>query len=217
MINTPDTKDTTKQNSSLIQILIILAVLISIVAIYFITTGSTTKPGPDNKPHNTNILMGKKIGGNFNLIDLDGKDFSSGKLSGIPSLIYFGFTFCPDICPTELQKITNVVDALEKQNININPVFITIDPSRDTADVMKAYLKNFHSKFIGLRGSQEQIKVVADLYGVFYEKADANDNINYMLNHTAFIYYIDKSGKLVRFFDNSTSPEDIVKSIIESL
>lgn len=202
----------------LIQVLIVISVIISTVAIYFIMTSSGPKPGPkETQLHEQYSASWAKIGENFTLIDTEGAAFSSGKLRGKPNLVYFGFTYCPDICPAELQKISTVVDLLKVDNIDIFPVFITIDPDRDTPAVLKTYLKNFNHDFVGLTGTDEQIKKVTEMFKVYYEKADTGNSVNsnYMMNHTAYIYLLDKFGKFVKIFDNSVKAEDITQAIKE--
>lgn len=154
------------------------------------------------------------IGGGFILTDQDDNKFNSDRLQGKLSLIYFGFTYCPDICPTSLQKLSTVIQTLDKYQIDVNPVFITLDPARDTPALLKEYLVHFHPKFIGLTGSEEQIKEVADLFKVFYARAgDPHSNGNYMLDHSSFVYLMDKNGKYMKHFYMSTTEEEILEFI----
>lgn len=231
MKNTKETKITSKKEEMLsiepkapadplVQVLIVISVIISTLAIYFMMTSSGPKPGPKGtevlQQHTTTW---SKIGENFTLVDTEGAAYSSAKLRGRPNLVYFGFTFCPDICPAELQKMTIVMDLLEKQKIDAVPVFITIDPIRDTPVNLKKYLQNFHSKFVGLTGTQEQIRKVGDMFSVYFEKSDSDgkDNPNYMMDHTAYIYLLNKYGKFVRFFDTSSSAEEIATAVKEHI
>ncbi|CCK72521.1 SCO family protein KNAG_0K01600 [Huiozyma naganishii CBS 8797] len=139
------------------------------------------------------------VGGSFNLIDQDGRPFSSDKLLGKFSLLYFGFTHCPDICPAELDKMAFWVDEIKKQlKMDVQPIFVTCDPQRDTPDVMKRYLKDFHSKIIGLTGSHSQIKDMCAKYKVFFstpENVTAKDD--YIVDHSTFIYLIDPEGSFI--------------------
>jgi protein SCO1/2 len=202
----------------LVQILIVISVIISTLAIYFMMTSSGPKPGPKGMQGNQEYSSTwSKIGENFTLMDTEGAPYSSGKLRGKPNLIYFGFTYCPDICPTELQKMSAVMNLLEKDHIDVIPVFITIDPKRDTPQILKLYLSNFHNKFVGLTGTDEQIKKVTEMFSAYYEKADSEgaDNPNYMMNHTAYIYLVNKYGKFVRFFDTSSNAEEIATAVKE--
>lgn len=204
----------------LVQVLIVISVIISTLAIYFMMTSSGPKPGPKGIEVNPeHSATWSKIGENFTLVDTEGAPYSSGKLRGRPNLVYFGFTFCPDICPAELQKISMVMDLLEKDKIDAIPVFITIDPARDTAEHLKKYLKNFNNKFVGLTGTEEQIRKVGDMFSAYYEKADSDgkENPNYMMNHTAYIYLLNKYGKFVRFFDTNSTAEEIADAVKEHM
>ncbi len=160
----------------------------------------------------------EEMGGNFELIDHNGEKFSSTQLKGKYSLLYFGFTFCPDICPFELKRMGSLVKELEP--LDINPVFITLDPKRDTIDIIKEYISYFHPKMIGLTGSKDQVKKAADLYKVYYavaQKKKGTDADDYMLDHTAFIYFLDKNAKYVTFFNKNDTPKamaDTIKSYI---
>jgi protein SCO1/2 len=172
-----------------------------------------------NKPlagQGGNINNDVPIGGDFTLTDQDNNQFNSNKLKGKLSLIYFGFTYCPDICPTSLQKFTAVLTTLDKYRIDVTPVFITIDPARDNPALLKEYLGHFHPKFIGLSGTESEIKKVADLFKVFYARANdpAYTDANYMLDHSSFVYLMDKNGKYIKHFYMSSTEEEIIEYIV---
>ncbi|MCC8370505.1 MAG: SCO family protein [Rickettsia endosymbiont of Stiretrus anchorago] len=197
--------------SNVIKIIIGVSLLIGVGALYLLLSLKT----PD-KPlaGQVNIYEDNaEIGGDFELIDQNGELFSSDELKGKLSLIYFGFTSCPDICPTSLNKITKAVEILSENKIDIVPVFITIDPSRDTPAVLKEYLKHFHPKFIGLTGDEKQIREVADKFKVYYAKAASeNDNDqDYMLDHSSFTYLMDKNGKYLKHFYLDSAPSEIME------
>ncbi|ASX27441.1 photosynthetic protein synthase II [Rickettsia sp. MEAM1 (Bemisia tabaci)] len=197
--------------SNVIKIIIGVSLLIGVGALYLLLSLKT----PD-KPlaGQVNIYEDNaEIGGDFELIDQNGEIFSSDELKGKLSLIYFGFTSCPDICPTSLNKITKAVEILSENKIDIVPVFITIDPSRDTPAVLKEYLKHFHPKFIGLTGNEKQIREVADKFKVYYAKAASeNDNDqDYMLDHSSFTYLMDKNGKYLKHFYLDSAPSEIME------
>jgi protein SCO1 len=188
--------------------IVTVALAIIIVAVYILFAFSDTS----NKS-----LDGKSdaiaIGGDFELIDQDGNVFNSDKLKGKLSLIYFGFTFCPDVCPESLNKLSKVLNVLDKYNIDVNTVFITIDPNRDTKGLLKEYLRHFHPKIIGLTGTEDQIKEAADKFKVYYAKTGNIGSNDYMMDHTTFIYLLDKNGKYLRHFYLNSSPESIVECI----
>lgn len=197
--------------SNVIKIIIGVSLLIGVGALYLLLSLKT----PD-KPlaGQVNIYEDNaEIGGDFELIDQNGELFNSDELKGKLSLIYFGFTSCPDICPTSLNKITKAVEILSENKIDIVPVFITIDPSRDTPAVLKEYLKHFHPKFIGLTGDEKQIREVADKFKVYYAKAASeNDNEqDYMLDHSSFTYLMDKNGKYFKHFYLDSTPSEIME------
>lgn len=154
------------------------------------------------------------LGGEFELIDQGGQKFTRENLKGSLSLIYFGFTYCPDICPYSLNKLTRIIEVLDKYSIETKPIFITIDPERDRVEILQPYLKNFHGKFIGLTGSKESVKKVAELFKVYYAKSSgsAGQN-NYMMDHSSFIYLMDKKGDCVKIFGPASTEEEIIEFI----
>ncbi|AFB20937.1 SCO family protein [Rickettsia canadensis] len=199
-----------KMQSNVIKIIIIISLLIGVGALYLLLSLRTpTKPlaGQVNI-YEDNV----KIGGDFKLIDQNGEIFNSDELKGNLSLIYFGFTRCPDICPTSLNKMTEIVEMLNKHNIDIIPIFITIDSKRDTPIVLKEYLKHFHPKFIGLTGNEQQIKDITNKFKVFYARVNNDDDDpNYMFDHSSFIYLMDTNGKYLKHFYLDSSPKEIIE------
>jgi protein SCO1/2 len=171
-----------------------------------------TMPHNKKKHHHANdlIVSTPESVYDFTLNDNFGNIFDAQKLKGKPSLIYFGFSFCPDICPTALHTIAKVVDTSKKYGIDLNSVFITIDPARDTSEVLAKYVKYFSPSLIALTGSEEEIRQVAEIFNVYYAKASDTDDSNYMLNHSSFIYVIDKKGKIVKFFNFQDDPQEII-------
>jgi len=190
--------------------IIIIAAILIVGSLYFLLSSA-----PKNNleiAKNSNV----QIGGAFTLIDQDGKEFNSDSLNGKYSLLYFGFTFCPDICPDSLQKVAQVLDNLKSYNVPLQPVFITLDPSRDTPELLKKYVAYFNPNFIALTGSEAQIKHVANLFKVYYAKVEGH-NKDYMLDHSAFIYLIDKSGKYLAHFDTADKVDVITYKLTKIL
>jgi protein SCO1/2 len=188
------------------KIIILLSVVIALISSYILIF--VELPNKPLSGQGNSLSESVPIGGEFVLTDQNGNKFSSEQIKGHLSLIYFGFTYCPDICPTTLTKLSNVITTLEKYNIDILPIFITIDPDRDTPALLKEYLNHFHPKFIGLTGS------AADLYKVFYTKSQTSDNINnYMIDHSSFVYLMDKQGKYMKHFYMNSSEQEIVEYI----
>ena len=177
------------------------------------------------------------VGGPFELINAaTNKKFTDKDLLGNFSLIYFGFTTCPDICPDELEKMAEVIDIvekeMEKQNSNpdnnasssssslkrtpLVPVFISIDPERDTAKVVKEYVKEFHPKLIGLTGSKEQCAKAARAYRVYYHKTNESSK-DYLVDHSIIMYLIDKNGDFVAFYGKNYEARPMAMSILEHM
>jgi protein SCO1/2 len=152
------------------------------------------------------------IGGPFALIDHTGKPRTDQDFRGKLLLIYFGYTYCPDVCPTDLQQITLAVDKLGSAGAVVQPLFITVDPERDTAAHLAEYVSLFHPRLIGLTGSTEQIGRVALAYKVYYAKVPANGP-HYVVDHSSFIYLVDETGKYIGFFPPGTSAERMVEII----
>ena len=130
---------------------------------------------------------------NINLIDHTGKKFISQTLKNQPSLIFFGFTHCPEVCPTTLSQLSEITDKLKTKIITTNIIFITLDPKRDTQEHLKDYISNFNENVIGITGNIINIKKLADNWGVFYETISSSKD-DYTLNHTATVFMLDKKG-----------------------
>jgi len=146
------------------------------------------------------------IGGPFELVSHTGDAFSSDTLKGRPYLMFFGFTHCPDICPTTLQELSTHLNGLGPRADEITPLFVTVDPERDTAENMKSYLTSFDPRIIGLTGTKEQIARVAKLYRAFFEKVEGEDG-GYSMNHTASVLLFDRQGQLVSTLNWEEKPK----------
>ncbi len=157
------------------------------------------------------------IGGAFELVDQDGKPFTDKDLKGKYSLIYFGYTYCPDICPTELQTMTAALEMLGPLAEKIRPIMISVDPERDTPEVLKEYISNFHPSFIGLTGTPEQVKKAAAAYRTFYRKVAEEGGDDYQMDHSSIVYLMDPDGKYLKHFAYGTTPEKMAKGIREAI
>lgn len=152
------------------------------------------------------------VGGAFSLIDHNGAAVDEKSYGSRYLVVYFGFTFCPDICPTELHAISTALDMLGKDADKIQPLFITVDPERDNVEAMAGYMRNFHPAIAGLTGSPDQIKQVAEAYRVYYAKAPLSEAPgDYTMNHTSYIYVIDCEGRYIRHISVGTKPEEIAE------
>ena len=154
------------------------------------------------------------VGGPFTLTDQTGKRVTDQDFRGKYMLIFFGFTYCPDVCPSELQVMSAALDELGPVGEKIQPVFITIDPARDTPEAMKLYVSNFHPRLVGLTGSDQDIAAVAKAYRVYYAKAKGAENSpDYLMDHSTILYLIGPDGKFVKHFTYGTD----VKALVDGL
>ena len=146
------------------------------------------------------------IGGPFQLTDQSGQTVTEKSLQGRPTLIFFGFTHCPDICPTSLFEISEILRAMGKDADRVNAYFISVDPERDTKAAMKDYLSSFDPHLKGLTGDAEAVAKVIRDYRVYAKKVPLKDG-DYTMDHTALIYLMDRDGKFVAPFNLKRTPE----------
>jgi protein SCO1/2 len=147
------------------------------------------------------------IGGPFQLTDQNGKAVTDKSLKGKPTLIFFGYTHCPDVCPTSLFEISEVLRALGKDADKVNAVFISVDPERDTPATMKDYLSSFDPHLEGLSGDPAETAKVITSYRVYAKKVPTKDG-DYTMDHTALIYLMDRDGRFVSPFNLKRTPEE---------
>ena len=153
------------------------------------------------------VVAPAAIGGPFQLTDQAGQSVTDQNLKGRPTLIFFGFTHCPDVCPTSLFEISEVLRAMGKDADKVNAWFVSVDPERDTTAAMKDYLSSFDPHLKGLTGNPEAVAKVLSAYRVFSRKVPLKDG-DYTMDHTALIYLMDKDGRFVAPFNLKRSPED---------
>jgi cytochrome oxidase Cu insertion factor (SCO1/SenC/PrrC family) len=151
------------------------------------------------------------IGGPFNLVDDTGRPRSDAEFRGKFMLIYFGYTHCPDACPTALQDMADALAKLGPAAAEIAPIFITVDPERDTVQYLKGYAEQFDPHFVALTGSQEQVAAAAKAYRVYYRKA--SDQTDYLVDHTSIVYLMDRDGKFLTHFTHETSPDQMAAAL----
>lgn len=157
------------------------------------------------------------IGGPFELTDQTGAPVTEQTFKGKLMLIYFGFTFCPDACPTALGIMSEALDKLDVAGDRVVPILITVDPDRDTPAVLKDYVGNFHPRMMGLTGTPEQIAKVAREYRVFYQKAPGKAPDDYVMDHTVLIYLMGADGKYITHFGPDATPEQMAEEIRKHL
>ncbi|MDG4718782.1 MULTISPECIES: SCO family protein [Thalassospira] len=162
------------------------------------------------------------IGGPFELVNQDGKTVTEKDFAGKYMLIYFGYTYCPDVCPTELQVMGDALDLMPADLANeVTPVFFTVDPQRDTVEGMKAYVPNFHERMVGLTGTVAQTTAAAKTFRVYYAKSipegEPENTDAYLMDHSSFVYLMDRNGQFIRHFNYGTTPEDMAKGVSEAV
>ena len=163
------------------------------------------------------VMWGREaIGGPFALTDHTGRPRTDTDFRGKLMLVYFGFTYCPDICPTDLQSIGLALDKLGPAADGVQPLFITVDPERDTAQHLADYVPMFYPRLIGLTGGAAAIHNAAEAYRVYYARVPLKDD-DYTVDHSAFIYLMDRDGKYLGFFPPGTPPESIAETIRQRL
>jgi cytochrome oxidase Cu insertion factor (SCO1/SenC/PrrC family) len=146
-----------------------------------------------------------------------GKRVSLANFRGKLVLLYFGYTSCPDVCPTDLLAIAQTLKSLGKASEEVQPLFVTLDPARDTPEVLRGYAAAFHPQLIALTGSEDEIHRVATAYKVFYEKVRIERANLYLIDHSAFTFLLDRSGKYVLFFPPGTPPARMAVMVREQL
>jgi protein SCO1/2 len=159
-----------------------------------------------------------RLGGPFELVDRKGKVVTDEDLKGQYLLIYFGFSFCPDICPQEMEKQTRAIELIDESIGPVaTPVFISVDPKRDSPPVVDEYCKEFHPRIVGLTGTSEQVKKASRAYRVYYNEGVKVDEQDYLIDHSIIHYFVGKDGKFIDFFGkNMTAKEmaDKMKAVI---
>ncbi len=151
------------------------------------------------------------IGGPFELVNARGETVTDADVITEPSILYFGYTFCPDICPYDTARNAQAVDLLAEQGISATPVFITIDPERDTPEVVGEFASYVHPKMVGLTGSADQIKAASKAYRTYYKKQDSIDEY-YLVDHSTMSYLVLPEHGFVEFFRRETTPEQMAET-----
>ena len=160
---------------------------------------------------------GSHIGGPFTLTDQTGKRVTEQDFRGKLALIYFGFVFCPDACPTALSAMTDAIEALGPAGEDVTPVFITVDPERDTVAVMKDYAEAFHPRLKALTGSMEEISKVAKEYRVYFKKAAETGPNEYQVDHSSIVFLMGRDGRYLTHFTHMTLPDQMAAEIKKRL
>jgi protein SCO1/2 len=155
-------------------------------------------------------VAGGNIGGPFELMDHRGQMVTDAQVLDQPALVYFGYTFCPDVCPMDVARNVVVVEILADAGLTVKPVFITIDPARDTVDYLADFVANNHPEMVGLTGTAEQIAKAARAYKVYYRKQPSEDEDYYLMDHSSFSYFMVPDVGFVDFLRSDLPPEVVV-------
>ena len=155
------------------------------------------------------------VGGPFQLTDHKGRRVTDESYRGKLMLIFFGFTACPDICPAGLQTVSGALDRLGDKADDVAPLFVTIDPERDTVEQLAAYVSSFHKNVVGLTGSAEEIAKAAKAYRVYYRKVVDNDD--YTMDHTSFLYLMGRNGSFITHFPHAVPVDKLAERISKAL
>ncbi len=158
------------------------------------------------------------VGGPFEMTNHLGETVTQDTFRGRYMLVYFGYTFCPDVCPTELQTMSLALDEMGEAADSIVPVFVTIDPERDTVGAIREYVAFFHPRMVGLTGSPEQVKAMAGEFGVYYAKArDTGASTEYLMDHSSLIFLMDPQGNYATHLRGGMSPEAMARVLSDAL
>jgi protein SCO1/2 len=179
-----------------------VAGLVLFSSVVFIVTGKSPTP----------IAMPSAVGGPFALVDQNSKPITDKDMSGHPFLVFFGFTHCPDVCPTTLFDVSEILRALGPDAKDVHALFITVDPERDTPAVLKDYLSSFDPRVIGVTGDSEAITAVVKAYRVYAKKVPL-DGGGYTMDHTAIVYLMGKDGRFVTPFNMKRRPNEAAEDL----
>lgn len=190
--------------------------LLIFVALVSLALTSVLAPayGADKTPNTATA-----IGGDFELTDQNGNRVKSESFRGKHMLVFFGFTHCPEVCPTTISTLSKAMTELGGKADQVTPVFISVDPKRDTPKVIKDYLMNFDKRIVGLTGTVQDVKKAADAYKVYFaiNKDSKTGEEDYQVDHSTIIYLMDKTGAYVRHFSYNTPVQDIVAGLQEAM
>ena len=174
--------------------------------------GTPAGPAPEEAP-----LYGASIGGPFELVNAAGKTVRWADFRGKYAIVYFGYAYCPDVCPTDVQRMSKGLSDFEKAHPDrgamIQPIFITIDPERDTPAVVAEFTANFHPRLIGLTGTAEQVKAAADAFRVFYSRGETPESGNYLMDHSNITYLFGPAGDPLAMLPTDEGPAAVAAEL----
>lgn len=188
--------------------LLLISIIVGFIFVLVATFLFAEHLSRQNSPKEISNILSK-----ITLVDQNGKAFNQQSLNQKPSLLFFGFTHCPEICPTTLSELSNVVDNLKNKIKPTNIIFVTVDPQRDTQEYLKDYIQYFNGNIIAVTGEAIEIKKLADNWNVFFEKVNTSDN-DYTFNHTATVFMLDQKGIFRGTIAWGENPSSISQKII---
>ncbi len=196
----------------------LLGLLVGVVVVAFVIVlaGSEYFAKRDADGTTTSTSSGPTVGGPFELVNHKGEVVTDKTFQGGYMMVFFGYTYCPDVCPTVLSDIASVLDILgDEKGGKITPIMISVDPARDTPEHLAEYVSFFHPRTVGLTGTEEQVKAAARAYRVYYSinKPLSDDPLDYLVDHTSIVYLMGPDGKLVTHFSHGTTPEVIAERL----
>ena len=189
----------------------------TLIALFALLLNACTASGEAEDANAEPPLAGANIGGEFALTDENGETFTSDQLEGRYAIFYFGYSYCPDVCPVDLQNIMQGLKLAEKEQPEladkVQPVFVTIDPERDTPEVVKSYTDNFHPRLIGLTGSTDQIRAAADEYLILYQRREVEGMSDYLMDHSRQTYLMGPKGEPIALLPHDGTPQQVADEI----
>ncbi len=193
---------------------LIVAMLVAIAVMIILGERSEiASDDPFGQCRSTQIAGGAgSIGGPFELVNADGDTVTDADVITEPALIYFGYTFCPDVCPLDTVRNAEAVDILAEDGQSVTPVFISVDPGRDTPEVIDAFVSNIHPEMIGLTGTPEQTHAASQAYRTYYRIHDTDDEF-YLVDHSTFTYLVMPEHGFVEFFRRELSPAQMAEQV----
>lgn len=200
---------------ALIAVTSAVAVAALLGATWYVTSGPNG--GDKYAECRTSAVAGgtSQIGGPFTLVDENGKTVTDKDVIDQPTLLYFGYTFCPDVCPLDNSRNAETVEILENRGTIVKPVFISVDPDRDTPETLRDFTENLHPRMLGLTGSPEQVKAASQAYRTYFKKQEpeAGDEEYYLIDHSTFTYLVFPDEGFVEFFRRDLAPEQMADSV----
>ena len=190
--------------------------VVAMTAGVFLYTQFAAEPDKYAQCRSTAIAGGtSQIGGPFTLIDETGATVTDADVIDQPSLLYFGYTFCPDVCPLDTARNAEAIDILEERGLMVKPVFISIDPERDTPEVVDAFTANLHERMLGLTGTSDQVREASRAYRTFYQKQEptAGNEDYYLVDHSTMSYLVFPGEGLVEVFQRSLRADDVADRV----